>query len=117
MSQASVVALPSACRQYSDDTFNGGRTELILTTAKTEDFDRFWNAFSTKGAEKRKQYGSKGSHVFRDPNDDRRVWVVFDWDEEGFRNFVSDPDVPAIFEEGGLQGRPEMAEFAREHDA
>jgi hypothetical protein len=90
---------------------------LILTTAQTEDFDRFWNAFSTKGAEKRKQYGSKGSHVFRDPNDDRRVWVVFDWDEEGFRNFVSDPDVPAIFEEGGLQGRPEMAEFAREHDA
>ena len=90
---------------------------MILTTAKTEDFDRFWSAFSTKGAEKRKQYGSKGSHVFRDPNDDRRVWVVFDWDEEGFRNFVSDPDVPAIFEEGGLQGRPELAAFAREHDA
>jgi hypothetical protein len=34
-------------------------------------------------AEKRKQHGSKGSHVFRDPNDDARVWVVFDWDEEG----------------------------------
>jgi len=24
--------------------------------------------------------------------------VVFDWDEEGFRNFVSDPDMAAIFE-------------------
>jgi hypothetical protein len=89
---------------------------LVLSTAKIEDFDRFWRTFSTKGAEKRKQHGSKGSYVFRDPNDDRRVWVVFDWDEEGFKNFVSDPDVPAIFEEGGLQGRPQPAELAREHD-
>jgi hypothetical protein len=90
---------------------------LILSTAKIEDFDRFWNAFSTKGAEKRKQYGSKGSQVFRDPNDDRRVWVLFDWDEEGYNNLLSNPEMPAIFQEAGLQGRPEKAELAREHDA
>ena len=90
---------------------------MILATAKIEDFDRFWNAFSTKGAEKRKQHGSKGSFVFRDPNDESRVWTVFDWDEEGFQNFLSDPDVPAIFQEGGLQGRPQPAELARQHDA
>jgi hypothetical protein len=30
---------------------------------------------------------------------------------------MSDPEVPAIFQEGGLQGRPEMAELAGEHDA
>ena len=40
---------------------------MVLATVKIEDFDRFWNAFSTKGAEKRRQHGSKGSHVFRDP--------------------------------------------------
>jgi hypothetical protein len=91
---------------------------MILATGKYEDFDRFWNTFSTKGAEKRREYGCKGSHVFRDPNDDNRAWVVFDWDEEGFRRFVSDPDVPAIFQEAGIQGgRPELAELAREHDA
>jgi hypothetical protein len=90
---------------------------MILTTVKIEDFDRFWKAFSTKGAEKRKQHGSKGSHVFRDPNDDGRIWVVFDWDEEGYNNLMSDPDVPAIFQEAGLQGRPEKAEPAGEHDA
>lgn len=89
---------------------------MILTTAQIEDFERFWGTFSTKGAEKRKQHGSKGSQVFRDPNDDHRVWVIFDWDEEGFGNFVSDPDVPAIFQEGGVQGRPQLAEVAREHD-
>ena len=90
---------------------------MILTTVKVEDFDRYWNAFSTKGAEKRRQHGSKGSHVFRDPNDDGRVWVVFDWDEEGFANLLSDPEAPAIFQEAGLHGRPEVAELAGEHDA
>jgi hypothetical protein len=83
---------------------------MVLSTAKIEDFDRFWSTFSTKGAEKRKQHGSKGSHVFRDPNDDRRIWVVFDWDEEGFTNFVSDPDMAAILAEGGDQDRPQAAD-------
>ena len=90
---------------------------MVLSTVKVEDFDRFWNTFSTKGAEKRKQHGSKGSHVFRDPKDRDRLWVVFDWDEEGYKNLMSDPEVPAIFQEAGLEGRPEMAELAREHDA
>lgn len=90
---------------------------MILATSKFEDFDRFWSTFSTKGAEKRKQYGSEGSHVFRDPNEDDRVWIVFDWDEEGFQKFLSDSEVPAIFQEGGLQGRPQLLELAGEHGA
>jgi hypothetical protein len=55
--------------------------------------------------------------LFRDPNDDHRVWVVFDWEEEGYKNLLSDPEMPAIFQEAGLEGRPETAELAREHDA
>jgi hypothetical protein len=89
---------------------------MILFTVKIEDFDRFWSTFSTRGAEKRKQYGSKGAHVFRDPNDDDRLWVVFDWDEEGYKNLLSDPEVPAIFQAAGLKGKPETAELVREHD-
>jgi hypothetical protein len=90
---------------------------MILATAKIEDFDRFWNTFSTKGAEKRRQHGSKGAHVFRDPNQDDRVWVVFDWDEGGWQNFTSDPEVPAIFHEGGLQGSPRAAQLSGESNA
>ena len=90
---------------------------MILSTVRVEDFDRFWNTFSTKGAEKRKQHGSKGSQVFRDPNDDNRVWVLFDWDEEGYKNLLSDPEMPAIFQEAGLEGRPQTAELARQQDA
>jgi hypothetical protein len=90
---------------------------MILSTVKVEDFDRFWNTFSTKGAEKRKQHGSRGARVYRDPNDEGRLWVLFDWDDRGYGNLMSDPEMPAIFQEAGLQGRPEKAELVREHDA
>ena len=79
---------------------------MFLATVKIEDFDRFWGTFSTKGAEKRRKHGSKGSQVFRDPNDEERVWVLFDWDAAGFQEFLSDPDVPAIVQEAGHRGRP-----------
>lgn len=90
---------------------------MIPLTTQVEDFDRFWEIFSTKGAEKRKQHGSKGSTVFRDPNEDDRVWVLFDWDEEGWKNFVSDPDVPAILQEAGHASKPQMAELGGQFDA
>ena len=90
---------------------------MILATTKVEDFDRFLEIFSTKGAEKRKQHGSKGSTVFRDPNEDDRVWVIFDWDQEGFKNFVSDPEVPAILQEAGQKTRPQAAELGGQYDA
>lgn len=90
---------------------------MILSTVKVGDFDRFWNTFSTKGAEKRRQFGSKGAQVFRDPTDADRLWVVFDWDLEGYKQLLSDPDMPAIFQEAGLQARPEVAELVREHDS
>jgi len=43
--------------------------------------------------------------------------VVSDWDNERFQNFLSDPDMPAIFQEAGVQGRPQLAELVRQHDA
>jgi hypothetical protein len=90
---------------------------MVLTTAKIEDFDRFWNTFSTKGAEKRREHGSKGSHVFRDPNDADRIWVLFDWDEDGYQALLSDPEMPAIFQQAGVEGKPQAAQLARQHDA
>ena len=74
-----------------------------------EDFDRFIKTFSSKGANKRKQHGSKGSIVFRDPNENNRVWVIFDWNDKGWDNFLSDPETPAIMKEAGLIGKPRAA--------
>ncbi|MDQ1736512.1 MAG: hypothetical protein QOH56_2763 [Pseudonocardiales bacterium] len=90
---------------------------MMLATTKVEDFDRFLNIFSTKGAEKRKQHGSKGSTVFRDPVESDRAWVLFDWDADGWQSFVTDPDVPAILHEAGHIGKPQPAALVGRYDA
>ena len=82
---------------------------MLLATTTVEDFDRFSEIFSTKGADKRREHGSKGALVFRDPNEDDRVWVIFDWDAEGCQRFASDPEVPPIMQEAGHKGRPQVA--------
>jgi hypothetical protein len=85
---------------------------MLLATTQIEDLDRFLEIFSTKGADKRRQHGSKGATVFRDPSEDDRVWVIFDWDPEGWQSFVSDPEVPPILKEAGHKGKPQAAELA-----
>jgi len=90
---------------------------MILATTTIEDFEQFEKIFSTKGAEKRQEHGSKGATVFRDPNQTDRVWVLFDWDESGWQNFVSDPEVPAIMQEAGHKSRPQAAEVGGRYNA
>jgi hypothetical protein len=90
---------------------------MILATTKVEDVDRFVEIFSTKGAEKRLEHGSKGATVFRDPSEENRVWALFDWNVEGWQNFVSDPDVPAILQEAGHIGKPQAAELVGQYTA
>ncbi len=90
---------------------------MILATTKVEDLDRFVSIFSTKGAEKRRQHGSKGAQLFRDPNEADRVWALFDWDAEGWQSFVSDPEVPPILQEAGHKGKPQAAEIVGKYDA
>jgi quinol monooxygenase YgiN len=85
---------------------------MLLATTRVEDFDRFLKVFANAGAEKRKEHGSKGAVVFRDPSVADRVWVVFDWDEAGWKSFVSDPEVPPIMKEAGHKERPQAAQLA-----
>ena len=87
---------------------------MLLATTQIEDFDRFMEIFTTKGAEKRKEHGSKGALIFRDPSETDRVWVMFDWDADGWQSFVSDPEVPPIIQEAGHKGKPQAAAFAGE---
>src|SRR3954452_10568507 len=85
------------------------RIVMILATTTVENVDRFLQVFGTKGAEKRALHGSKASTVFRDPAEENRLWVLFEWDEQGWAAFVSDPEVPAILKEAGHLGKPESA--------
>ena len=90
---------------------------MMLATTRVQDFDRWMKIFSTTSAEKRKQHGSKGALVFRDPNEADRIWAIFDWSEEGWQSFLADPDVPPIMKEAGHQSRPVAFEFAGRVDA
>ena len=90
---------------------------MVLATTTFEDYERFMAVFTTMGAEKRKEHGCKGAHIFRDPNDADRIWAVFDWDEEGWKSFVSDPSVPPIMQQAGHKGRPQTASFDVHLDA
>ena len=90
---------------------------MLLATTQVEDFDRFLKVFSTAGAEKRKQHGSKSALIFRDPSEDDRVWVVFDWDEKGWESFVSDPTVPPMLKDAGHKSRPQTATFGTKLDS
>src|SRR3954449_12612288 len=91
--------------------------DVILATTTIDDLDTFVTIYGTKGAEKRKLHGSKGSTVFCDPNESDRVWVIFDWDLEGWGNFASDPEVPPIMQEAGHQGRPQIGELLGRFDS
>ena len=103
-------------RAAAPGTTEEGTTMLLATTA-VEDYDRFVKIFSTKGAEKRKQHGSQGATVFRDPTQEDRVWVVFDWDADGWQSFVSDPEVPPIMQQAGHKGRPQASEYGGRYEA
>lgn len=90
---------------------------MILKTTQFEDWDRFMEVFSTDGADKRREHGCRGALIFRDPNEADRVWAVFDWDEDGWTSFVTDPAVPPVMQRAGHKGRPQGAEFAVRLDA
>jgi hypothetical protein len=93
------------------------RTVMILATTTVENVDRFLEVFGAKGAEKRALHGSKGATVFRDPNEENRVWALFDWDEQGWTNFVSDPEVPPILKDAGHLAKPQAATLLDTFDA
>jgi hypothetical protein len=87
-------------------------TKMLLATTTVEDFERFLKVFDGASLPKRKQHGSSGATMFRDPFDNTRVWVVFEWDEKGWESFVSDPEVPPILKSAGHTSKAIAAKFA-----
>jgi hypothetical protein len=84
---------------------------MILATTTVKDLDHFLDIFGTKGAEKRQSHGCQGSVVYRDPVEENRVWVAFDWDEAGWTAFATDPETPGIMQEAGHLGRPSLGQY------
>jgi hypothetical protein len=87
---------------------------MLLAATTIEDFDRWMKVFTTTSADKRKQYGSKGALISRDLNEADRVWVVFDWDQQGWQSFVSDPEVPPMLKAAGHKSKAQSLTLAGE---
>ena len=107
-----MPVIPIGEQRNSSELTTEQESAMILATTKVEDVDRFLEIFGSKGAVKRAEHGSKGSTVFRDPGEEDRVWALFDWDEQGWLSFVSDPAVPPILKEAGHVGKPQAAVLA-----
>ena len=102
------------------------RAALRPRTLRTAQCTRFLNRVrkfdSCRGHSARAAWSSgvpfaQAARGLRNP-ELHRVWAIFDWDQAGWQSFVSDPEVPAIFQEAGFTQRPpESAESLREHEA
>lgn len=89
-----------------------------IATARAVDFDRVSETFTTRGAAKRREHGSRGSQVFRNADDPDEVIIVFDWDRPGIEAFIADPEVAEVFKAAGFKGPPSFTflERAFEHE-
>ena len=96
---------------------NERRSQCCSRQRRSRTSTASWRSSPRRAPRSARQHGSKGALVFRDPSEDDRVWVVFDWDEQGWQSFVSDPEVPAIMQKAGHKGRPAAAQFAGQYDA
>ena len=77
----------------------------ILAEILIGDFDTFWNAFSTNGAEMRKKHGCLSSQVFRVDGDPERIILLFAWEsKERYHAFLNDPEVRQTIQSGGTHG-------------
>jgi quinol monooxygenase YgiN len=90
---------------------------MIVTVAKVKDPDQFLKIFRTVGADKRREHGCRSARVYIDPDDGNRLWSVFDWDEADYAKFLTDPEIPAIARQLGVQEPPVHAVAAIELDA
>lgn len=80
----------------------------VIAHVRVEDFDRYLETFSSRGAEKRREHGSGGVEVYRGSEDPNVVVNVFDWDRAGIESFMADPEVGEIMAAAGLEAPPEF---------
>lgn len=89
---------------------------MFVTIANVADFEQFLRTFSHEGARKRKEHGCHGAYVLRDPDDDHRLWVFFDWAQEDYEQFLADPEIPEIARKLALRDPPVKVDPVAQYD-
>ena len=91
---------------------------MLLATTQVEDFDRFMDYLLHDGRrEAQAARLQRTRSCSATPPRTTASGSIFDWDEQGWQSFVSDPEVPPIMKEAGSQvqagGRPSSPATAR----
>lgn len=55
--------------------------------------------------------------MFRDPDDRNRLWVLFDWDQDDYEQFLADPTVPDVARQLALAEPPLTLEPVARYEA
>lgn len=75
---------------------------------RVENFPKWRRAFD-EHADARAEHGSKGGHLFRDPEDRSRVVVFLAWEDlDRARTYLESGAVAEEREQGGVEGDPQV---------
>ena len=85
---------------------------MLLATTQVEDFDRFMAVFSTTGADKRKEHGSKGALDLPRPLRGRPGLGDLRLGRAGLAELRVRPRGPADHEGAGHKTKPQAAQLA-----
>ena len=79
-----------------------------IVRQRVKDFPRWRRAFDER-AELRKEHGSKGGHLFRDPEEKEEIVVFLAWEDlDRARSYLSSEAAAEEREAGGVEGDAEV---------
>ncbi|MGZ7136337.1 MAG: cyclase [Methanobacterium sp.] len=80
----------------------------VLIINKIEDYDK-WRSVYDENEPNRRDNGSKGAHVFRNPDNSKEVVILFEWDDiDKARKFIESSKLNKRIEKAGFIGEPEV---------
>lgn len=81
----------------------------ILAEATIADLPKFLEVFSTIGLEVRRRYGCLASRIFKIAEDERRIFILFDWaSRESFDAFQNAAEVRETMKSSGTLAPPKF---------
>ncbi len=80
----------------------------LMFRGKVKDYEK-WKPVFDKMASIRKEYGSKGGHLFRMADNPNEPVILLEWESiEKARKYTQSEDIKRAMERGGVIGKPEF---------
>jgi len=80
----------------------------LIVHHSVEDYAK-WKPVFDEHAASRKASGSKGGHLFRNPDNPNELFILFEWDDlERARQFTRSDDLREAMQRAGVVGMPDL---------